>query len=129
MELQTLEQPVIDPLSTLRQRMRGILQNTDMSISSVDKAFKEMISERGIHAKLGITSGLVRTYRYNLNNGISISTDTKLALLKKSGWSPDNTKYNDTDLVALLKFNNRTSQDARDHGPEYVVEKWKLSRR
>jgi hypothetical protein len=32
------------------------------------------------------TSGIVRTWRYNLANDIAISTDTKLQVLQKAGW-------------------------------------------
>lgn len=128
MELQTLEPTTIDPVS-LHQRMKRILNNTDMSISSVDKAFAEMINIRNIHRKIGIASGTVRTYRYNLLNKIPIGTDTKLALLKKNGWTPDNKSYSKDDLAAFFRYWNRTSQEKRNHGIEHVFEQWELARK
>ena len=94
--------------------------NTDY----IDKAFQELINQRGIHNKLGITSEKVRQHRYNLNNGQAISTDLKLRLLQKSGWRQEKQKYPREDLISLIKFTIRTSQKARDFGAEYVLEKW-----
>lgn len=97
-------------------------------MEEINKAFASLISERAIHKKLGITSDLVRKYRQFLKKGKTISTDLKLNLLKTSGWRPEATKYTRQDLVSLLNFYKRTSQAARDHGPEYVIDKWEISK-
>lgn len=99
-----------------------------MDKKTIDKAFQELIEHRGIHKKLEVSSGLIRTYRYNLQNNISISTDTKLDLLKKSGWRESEKKFDRKDLVSLLNFWQNTSQSARDKGPEYVIEKWEVKK-
>ena len=99
-----------------------------MDIATINKEFAKLINQRGIHNKLGITSDQVRNYRRYLKEGINVSTDLKVELLRKSGWRPEATKFTQLDLVALLKYNGRVSQSARDKGPEYVVEKWLLSR-
>jgi hypothetical protein len=99
--------------------------NTDV----IDKAFSELIHQREIHTQLGISSGNVRNIRYKLAKGLTVSTDTKLKLLQLSGWRQDEEKYNRADLVSLLNFYAKTSQAARDQGPEYVIEKWEGSRK
>lgn len=99
--------------------------NTDV----IDAAFRDMISQRGIYRKLGITAGNVRNIRYNLNNAIPVSTDLKLKLLQKSGWRQDDKTYSRSDMVSLLRFYQRTSQTARDMGEEYVIEKWEQSQK
>jgi hypothetical protein len=99
-----------------------------MNRSAIDKEFEKLIRERGIHNKLNVSSGLIRTYRYNLAKGIAISTDQKLDLLKKSGWKDNEEVFKRNDLVSLLNFWKRTSQSARDKGPEYVIEKWEAVR-
>lgn len=98
-----------------------------MKKNCIDEAFKKMIIQRGIHAKLGVKSGLVRTYRYNLSKGINVSSDKKLSLLIKSGWRADDLQFSRRDLVSLLNFWKRTSQQARELGPEYVIEKWEMA--
>ncbi len=94
--------------------------NTDI----IDKAFKDMIAIRGIHNKLKIPDNRVQQYRSALKNGKTISTDLKIHLLQKTGWQQDDKTYNRKELVSLLNFWKRTSQAARDMGPEYVFEKW-----
>jgi len=98
--------------------------NTDV----VEKAFSEMINERGVHRKLRVEDNYVQQLRYKLKNGIGVSMDTKLKLLQKSGWRQDDKTYNRKDLVSLLNFYKRTSQAAKDQGPEYVIEKWEAKR-
>jgi hypothetical protein len=96
-------------------------------MKNIEKAFADLIHTRGIHTTLHISSGQVRTLRFNLKNNINISTDAKLKMLQKSGWRQDDKMYNRADLVSLLNFYKKTSQAARDHGPEYVIEKWEKS--
>lgn len=99
-----------------------------MDTEAIEKAFEEMISQRGIHHTLGVEDNYVRQLRFKLKNGIGISTDVKLSLLQKSGWRQDNKAYSKEDLIAFVKFYNRTSQAARDNGVEYVFEKWEKSK-
>ena len=93
-------------------------------MNDIDKAFTELINKREIHTTLGISSQYVRTLRFKLKNNIGISADTKLKLLQKSGWKQDDKTFNRAALVSLLNFYKKTSQAARDHGHEYVIEKW-----
>lgn len=86
-----------------------------------------MLAQRGIHNKLGETSGYIRQMRYKLANGISISTDTKLRLLQKTGWQQDDKIYSQKDLVALAKFTLKQTA-ARELGAEYIVEKFLLKK-
>jgi len=87
-----------------------------------------MIAKRGIHKELGVTSSDITTMRYRLKHGETISTEKKLQLLQKTGWTQSEKKYDRKDLVSLLKFYSSTSQAARDEGPEYVIEKWEASK-
>ena len=97
-------------------------------MNNIDKAFTELINKREIHLKLDVTSDVVRRLRYQVKNNINISTDTKLKHLQKSGWRQTDKIYNRADLVGLLNFYKKTSQAARDHGPEYVIEKWEAKK-
>ena len=110
--------------------MKRVLQSIDMGANKeIDQAFEKMIHIRGIHDKLGITSSIVRNHRYNLKNGINISTDTKAALLKKYGWKPDHKSYSKDDLAAFFRYYNRTSEAKRELGIEHVFEQWELTRK
>ena len=83
-----------------------------------------MIATRGIHNKLKVTSGNVRTLRYKLANGIGISTDLKLQMLQKYGWRQDDICYTTKDLVAAVKLALKSSTAAKTQGAEYLVEKY-----
>jgi hypothetical protein len=50
------------------------------------QAFIQMIQERGIHNKLGISSGQVRFYRNEIKSG-KVSLDKMEDLLQKAGWT------------------------------------------
>jgi hypothetical protein len=102
-----------------------------MNIAAIDKAFAEMIAERGIHKKLGIESNYVTQLRYKLKhpeatNGISL--DTKLELLRKSGWKESSAKFSREELVDAVRFTLRQGEKAKEWGPEYIVEKWEAKK-
>lgn len=99
-----------------------------MDTKQIDQAFKEMIHTRGIHEKLGISSQQVRNYRQYLKDGRGVSTDLKIQLLQKAGVYTQEKTFTKRDLISLLNFYNRTSQAARDMGPEYVIEKWEAKK-
>jgi len=99
-----------------------------MNTDAIDKAFATLISERGVHKKLGNTSNDVKQLRYKMKNGIYISTDLKLRLLQKSGWTQDEASFTRADLVGLLKFYDKSSQRTKDHGYAYVIEKWEVAK-
>ncbi|MGN6476311.1 MAG: hypothetical protein ACTHKV_03725 [Flavipsychrobacter sp.] len=99
-----------------------------MNLKAVDDAFVKMINTKGIDEKLGIDRNYLYQLRSRIKNGESLTLDKKLEMLKKSGWKEDDATYTRADLVSLLKFNARTSQAARDQGPEYVIEKWEKSK-
>lgn len=98
-----------------------------MNIDAIDTAFADLIAKRGVYKDLNITMTHLKQLRYKLKHGQGISTDLKLQLLQRSGWRQDQAQYTRQDLVSLLKFYERTSQVARDVGPEYVVEKFLLT--
>lgn len=100
-----------------------------MNISMIDKAFYDLIHEKGIDKKLGIESNYVYQLRNKLKNDIGISMDVKLELLQKGGWKGNEAQFTRKDLVSLLNFYKSTSQSARDKGPEYVIEKWLASKK
>ncbi|HYC30062.1 MAG TPA: hypothetical protein VEB42_14615 [Chitinophagaceae bacterium] len=99
-----------------------------MNTDQINKAFENLVVERNVYKKLGVSSGVVRTMRYNLKNGIAISIDKKMDWLKKAGLLNQEKTYVRKDLVSLLNFYKTTSQAARDHGPEYVIDKWEKTK-
>lgn len=50
------------------------------------QAFEEMILERAIHKKLGISSNAVRSLRHALGSCQPVSSDYMEELLEKAGW-------------------------------------------
>jgi hypothetical protein len=100
-----------------------------MNLPVIDKAFYEMIHQKGIEEKLGVERNYVYQLRNKLKNDIGISMDTKLELLKKSGWKEDAARYTDQDLVKLVNFTLATSAKAKEFGAEYIVEKWRGSKK
>jgi hypothetical protein len=96
-----------------------------MNLEAVDQSFAEMIHKKGIATALGIDMNYVYQLRSKLKNNVGISLDTKLELLRKSGWKEDDARYTQKDLVSLAKFVLSTSAKAREFGAEYIVEKWK----
>lgn len=99
-----------------------------MDTKQIDASFQEMINKRGVHEKLGISSQQVRNYRQYLKDGRGVSTDLKLQLLQKYGIFAQEESFTRKELISLLNFYSRTSQAARDNGPEYVIEKWKQTK-
>jgi len=97
-----------------------------MDIDVIDKEFKKLISQRNVGPKLGETNNYIKQLRYKDKNGIGIGMETKIRLLQKSGWKQEDGTFTRKDLVSLLNFYKRTSQAARDMGPEYVIDKWQL---
>lgn len=95
-----------------------------MNIEVVNTAFAGMIRKKAVHEKLGITANAVYQLRSQLKNGLNISIDKKLELLKKSGWKEEEVAYSRADLVRLVKFTLKSSAKAREFGAEYLVEKW-----
>jgi hypothetical protein len=107
-----------------------------MDKAAIDKAFEEMISQKGIEVKLDVD----RNYVYQLRRRVkdeqdpaiasdrSIKLETKIDLLRKSGWREDDAKYTRSDLVSLVNFTLKTSQKARDFGAPYIVDKWELKK-
>lgn len=100
-----------------------------MNTDAVNAAFAKLISEKGVHDKLGISNSMVTSLRYNLKNGIPISTDKKMQLLQKSGWRQDDICYTTNDLVNVVKFALRQGAAAKEHGAEYLVEKFLAKRK
>lgn len=95
-----------------------------MDTAAIDKAFAELINKRAIYKELGVSAGTIRTWRYNLANDIAISTDTKLQMLQKSGWTPGKQKFTRTDMISFVKFYNRSSEAKRKLGYEFMLEEW-----
>ena len=98
-----------------------------MNTDEIDKAFKELINERGVHNRLGIDSNKVRQLRTRVNNNTydsPVSLDTKIALLQKSGWRQSQANYTHADLVAAVKYAIKKSAMAKEMGAEYITEQF-----
>lgn len=95
-----------------------------MNADSIHADFAKLISRRAIHRQLGISSGAIRMQRRRLATGGNISLDTKLKLLQRSGWRQEELAYTQKDLVAAVRFSLNSGKDAREFGPEYLVEKY-----
>jgi hypothetical protein len=99
-----------------------------MDTEEIDKKFNELLAKRGVHNELGIKSSYVTTLRYKLANDIGVSLETKIALLQKSGWNQGDNNFTRKDLVNAVKFALRQSAAAKEHGAEYIVEKYLLKK-
>jgi len=97
--------------------------------ASIDRAFAQMINERGVHNKVEKSSEAVRQYRTQLKNGIPISMNLKLDLLQRTGWKSKDFDYTASDLLSLVKFALSTSDSAENFGPAYIIEKWEDERK
>lgn len=95
-----------------------------MNTYIIDKAFAEMIVKRNVYKDLGITSSSVRTFRYNLKQGIPISLDTKLRLLQKSGWTQPANTFTRADMISFAKTWHKANEATKALGLEYALEKW-----
>ena len=95
-----------------------------MNTDAIDRAFIEMLSEKGIHHKLGIKATYLAMLRYKIKNGIGISTDTKISMLQKNGWRQDQKIFTRVDLVSAVKFALKQSDSVKGKGPEYIIEKY-----
>jgi hypothetical protein len=95
-----------------------------MDTAAIDKAFIELIEKRGVYKELGVPPGNIRTWRYNIANNIPISTDTKLQLLQKSGWTPGKPKFTRADMISFVKFYTRASEAKKKMGFEFMLEQW-----
>ena len=95
-----------------------------MDTTSIDRAFEELLQQRAIGAELKITANYVAQLRNKLKTGIPISTDLKIKLLKQSGWKQSDITFARKDLVAAVRFALGQSKAAKEHGPEYLVEKF-----
>lgn len=56
-----------------------------MTTPEIKAAFESLISERGVHHKLGLSSEQVRNYRARLKRGESIMDSTMLDVLNRAG--------------------------------------------
>ncbi len=95
---------------------------------AIDRAFSEVIYRRGIHRLAGRTLSSVLRLRYRHRHFNDVSYDMKLFYIRKAGVPMEKYQYTHDDLVELLKFNERTSGQAREFGPAYVIEKWLQSK-
>lgn len=100
-----------------------------MNLEAIDKAFGEMITKRGLYKKLGISQESASQYRKRFREGLPIKTETKILLLQRSGWVPEQSSFTRNDMIAFVKFYNRASENARSMGIEYVLEKWLLRKK
>jgi hypothetical protein len=91
----------------------------------INQQFAKMIGTSGIHRTLGITANHVKVLRHRIRHGQKISLDKKIKLLEKSGWDPGDRKWNDQDMIDLIKTCIRCSDAARQLGPGYILEKFK----
>lgn len=99
-----------------------------MNVDVIDKAFQQMINEKGIEAKLGVERNYVYQLRNKVKNNIGITTDTKLDLLKKSGWKESSARYTREDLIDAIRFTLKQGAKAKEFGAEYLAEKWEAGK-
>lgn len=99
-----------------------------MNTEGIDRAFKKLINTDGIHKKLKVTAGYIRQMRYRTNtagvNTSPVKVETKIKLLQRTGWRQDDVQYTQADLVAAVGFALRQGAAAKEHGAEYLVEKF-----
>jgi hypothetical protein len=105
-----------------------IQEVSNINISAIDKAFQQVLYQRGIHKLVGRSLNSVLRLRYRHRHYGNVSYNTKLFYIRKAGIPMDGYEYTLADLVSLLQFNERTSGMAREFGAAYVIEKWQQSR-
>ena len=96
-----------------------------MHTPTIHQAFEKMIAQRAVHFTLQTSSGNVRYMRWRLKNNLAIPLDTKIKYLQLAGYRLDQFQYTEADLVNVIKFTIRTSEQARAFGAGFVLEKWK----
>lgn len=65
--------------------------------------------------------------RYALRHGKRITLDTKIKYLQRAGYSLEQFKYNDGDLINLVRFVLAASVQTKALGAGYILDKWKAS--
>ena len=100
-----------------------------MNTDAIEKAFAEMISKKGIDKEIGISYSYLTTLRHKLKHGIAISLEKKIELLQKSGWQQNEASYTRKDLVEAIRFALKQGKAAKEHGPEYILEKFLSSKK
>jgi hypothetical protein len=95
-----------------------------MDLELVNQAFRRLINKRGVYKDLGTSAVYIRSLRHRLKNGLKISTDVKLLLLKKSGWNHADKIFDRHDMVDLVRYVLKQGPSAQSFGAEYLVDKW-----
>lgn len=66
----------------LEERIEDIIGG---GLTTLD-AFEKLISQRNIHEELGVSSHIIRNYRYSLKNNKPVNQDKIEELLRKAGY-------------------------------------------
>lgn len=91
------EESIIQEVEKLIQKSKASTVETNLVIDtfiaeqkqlpqSLEKAFKLMLSERGVYKKIGIPQSTVGWYRNHFKNGGNVSESKMRAMLEKAGW-------------------------------------------
>lgn len=67
----------------LNQHIEDIIGDGQTTI----EIFKKIISKRNAHEELGVTSALVRRYRYKLKNELPVSEESIADILSNAGYT------------------------------------------
>lgn len=99
-----------------------------MNYEGIDYDFAILLSQRGVHRRLGVKNNNFRQMRFRFRHGIPISTDYKIMLLQRSGWRHDDKQFTRQDMVAAVTLALNSNSHARQLGAEYIVEKYLAKR-
>lgn len=100
-----------------------------ISTEIIEKAFEEMIFQEKIFRKLDISCDAVTQVRHKVKTGKHITLDYKIKLLQRAGYRFDYPEYTRKEMAELVKFVLNTSEKAREFGAEYLIDKWRQSRK
>jgi hypothetical protein len=95
-----------------------------MNIDIVDKEFRRVIMISGAYRQLKISHQHQKLLRNHLRRGINISMDKKIMLLQRYGWQNDQYIYTQKNVVDIIAFVLKSSEAAKLHGPQYLLEKY-----
>lgn len=100
-----------------------------MDLQEINNQFEKLL-EKGVEGialrkKIGMSATQAATYRHDITNDSPISLEKKIRWLQKAGYkiAGDN-GYSHNDLVGAVKEALRSSEAAKRHGAEYIVEKY-----
>jgi hypothetical protein len=98
-----------------------------MYTDAINEAFTRLIHKEGIYHQLGVRQQVITQLRWRNKHHNTVSLKTKIKYLQLAGIHLGHFQYTDKDMISFLRFWLKTSEQARQFGPEYVFEKWKTA--